>query len=671
MATNPPTAPAPLKPRQRQAPPSLLACIACRKKHLKCDAKMPVCSRCENKNIDCVWAQSRRGYKGPRRSTHAAPETIEALPRVSSNPNQAYNVPETSIISAFTVRGPDLHTHEHPFAPHLPDVSNLASGPSDVIVPTEPNVVCSQAPTGSVTEFHSYHGAASAIPGHGDIGLYTFSESSGSFGNSPAYLSGSTTSASTAGDTGSSVSSIHKVGDPLLDAFYTSFYPAHPFVVPPQYYSRDVSAIPDYQQNVLRFIGSHFVPGASQGSLQFAALVAMSDSTPDDGHKVQSMLLLSMAFFARFEAPQGIEALQAAISLALRLGMNRKTYGSFNSRGNEVIEESWRRTWWNLYAVDGLVSAIDGLGWVSMLRDVTSDVPLPCECSDYMECRPSLSNKSFYDLQNRVFDDTNYPWSSFAYEVEAVRLMHNVMQSRIHDQTFSDAEVEALDASLSGFQYSLPLSKRDLAEQDGKIDEVLFAAQMIVHWATILLHRPRSSLTSLGNPYETVCSQGDLSTAPVLPRTTHTSKAIRAANEISKMTSMRVPLSVHSPCFTCAISKAAMVHLPAYTLETSQLAASTIQERLRLAVSALNKMGDVWPMAKMVKVQVSQYAREVLTIPRSPECEAVIGFCIQQNDLAAFQDDSWLDLLGKFEPTGTPPMGYDNMLNFNTENGIS
>lgn len=632
---------------------------------------MPVCSRCENKNIECVWAQSRRGYKGPRRSTQAAPETIEALPHVSSAPNQPYSVPETSIISAFTVRGPDLHTHEHPFAPHLPDVSNIASGPSDVIVPTEPNVVSSQAPTGSVSEFHAYHGGAPAIPGHGDIGLYTFSESSGSFGNSPAYLSGSTTSASNAGDSASSVSSIHKVGDPLLDAFYTSFYPAHPFVVPPQYYSRDVSAIPDYQQNVLRFIGSHFVPGVSPGSFRFAALAVMADSTPDDGHKVQSLLLLSMALFARFEAPQGIEALQAAISLALRLGMNHKAYGSFNNHGNEIIEESWRRTWWNLYAVDGLVSAIDGLGWASMLRDVTSDVPLPCECSDYMECRPPPSNKSFYDLQNRVFDDTNYPWSSFAYEVEAVRLLHNVLQSRIHDQTFSDAEVEALDASLSGFQYSLPLSKRDLAERDGKVDEVLFAAQMIVHWAIILLHRPRSSLTSLGNPYETVCSQGDLSTAPVLTRTAHTSKAIRAANEISKMTSMRVPLSVHSPCFTCAISKAAMVHLPAYTLETSLSVASTIQERLRLAVSALNKMGDVWPMAKMVKVQVSQYAREVLTIPRSPECEAVTGFCIQQNDLAAFQDDSWVDLLGRFEPTGTPPMGYDNMLNFNTESSIS
>jgi hypothetical protein len=671
METGLPTPPPTVKPRQRQAPPSLLACMACRKKHLKCDAQTPVCSRCENKNIECSWAPSRRGYKGPRRSAQAAPETTEALPNVSREPIQRYNAPETSIISAFTARGPDLHTHEQPFAPHLPDAANIVSRSSDVIVPAEPNVVTGPGPTGSVPEFHAYHGGAPALPGNGDIGLYTFSESSGSFGNSPAYLSGSTTSASNAGDSASSVSSTTKVGDPLLDAFYTCFYPAHPFVVPPQYYSRDASAIPDYQQNVLRFLGSHFVPSASPDSFRFAALAVMSDGTPDDGHKVQSLLLLSMALFARFEAPQGIEALHRAVTLALSLGMNHKTYGSYHSHGNEVIEESWRRTWWNLYAVDGLVSAIDGLGWVSLLRGVASDVPLPCECNDYMECRPSLSDKSIYDLENRMFDESNYSWSSFAYEVEAVRLLHNVLQSRSYDQTYSDAEVEALDASLSGFQLSLPPSKRDLAERDGKVDEVLFAAQMIVHWAIILLHRPRSSLTSLGSPYETVCSQGDLSTAPVLPRTAHTSKAIRAANEISKMTSLRVPLSVHSPCFTCAISKAAMVHLPAYTLETSLSAASTIKERLRLAVSALNKMGDVWPMAKMVKMQVSQYAREVLTVPRSPECEAVTGFCIPQNEFTAFLDDSWVDLLGRFEPTGTPPMGYDNILNFNMESGVS
>jgi Fungal Zn(2)-Cys(6) binuclear cluster domain/Fungal specific transcription factor domain len=678
MSTSPPkaaAAPTPVKPRQRQAPPSLLACIACRKKHLKCDAQMPVCSRCENKSIECVWTQSRRGYKGPRRSTQPIPETVETLPpNSSSDLHPPYGVPETSVTSAYSARGPDVHTHQHPFAPHLADAALTVPALSGSIPQPEPNNVSSQVSTGSVAEFHAYHSAV-AFPGQGEAGLYTFSESSGSFSNSPGYLGGSTTSTSTStsnsGDTASSVYSAHKLGDPLIDAFYTCSYPAHPFVIPPQYYGRDPSAVPNHLQNVFRFVGSHFVPGACPGSLRFAALATISDAVPDDGYKVQSLLLLSMALFARFEQPQGFEALQTAINLALRLGMNHSTYGSFNGQGNEVLEESWRRTWWNLYTVDGLVTAIDGLGWTSILRDVPSDVPLPCECNDYLECRPSLSNKTLFDLQNRIFAEDNHHWSSFAYEVEAVRIMHNVLQARTPDQRFNDADVEALDASLSGFQFALPASKRDFAERDGKIDEVLFAAHMIVHWAIILLHRPRSSLTSLGNPYETVCSNGDFPTAPILSRATHTSKAIRAANEISKMTSIRVPLSVHTPCFTCAMSKAAMVHLPAYTLETSLVAARTIKERLQLAISALTTMGEAWPMAKMVKVQVSQYAREVLTIPRTPASEALMGFSIQQNELTAFNDDSWVDLLGRFEPIGTPNIGYDNMQTFNMEAGIS
>ena len=670
MESSPPMAPTPVKPCRRQAPPSLLACIACRKKHLKCDAKIPVCSRCENKSLECIWTQSRRGYKGPRRSTQALPDTSETLPDSSNDSHPPYSLHDTSATAAFDARGSDLHPHEQSFAPHPADVARSVSASSGSIPQIESIAASTQVPAISVADFRAYQSAA-VFPGNGEVGLYNFSESSGSFSNSPGYLSGSTTSASTSGETASSIASTHKLGDPLVDNFYTCFYPAHPFIVPPQHYARDPSAVPGHLQNVIKFIGAHFVPGACSGPLPLAPLATISDNAAEDVYKVQSLLLLSMALFARFEVPQGIEALQTGINLALRLGMNHRSYGSFNSHGSEILEESFRRTWWNFYIVDGLVSAIDGMGWTSILRDVPTDVPLPCECTDYLDCRPRLSNKSLSDMQNRFFADENQSWSSYAYEAEAVRIMHNVLQSRTFDQRFADTDVEALDASLSGFQFSLPVSKRDLAERDGKIDEVLFAAHMIVHWAIILLHRPRSSLTSLGNPYETVCSQGDLATPPVLSRATHTSKAIRAANEISKLTSMRVPLSVHTPCFTCAISKAAMVHLPAYTLETSPSAASTIKERLQLAVSALTAMGEVWPMAKMVKVQVSAYAREVLMIPRTRAAEAVVGFSIQQSELAAFDDDSWVNLLGRFEPIGTTHLGYDNAHNYNLETGVS
>lgn len=37
------------------------ACIGCRSKHIKCDSKEPVCSRCELDKRECVYLKSRRG----------------------------------------------------------------------------------------------------------------------------------------------------------------------------------------------------------------------------------------------------------------------------------------------------------------------------------------------------------------------------------------------------------------------------------------------------------------------------------------------------------------------------------------------------------------------------------------------------------------------------------
>src|SRR5690242_17525395 len=69
----------------RNRPPSLLACTACRKKHLRCDAQMPVCGRCLDRGIQCVYIESRRGYKGPRRNS----ETKESSQRTTPSPTDS------------------------------------------------------------------------------------------------------------------------------------------------------------------------------------------------------------------------------------------------------------------------------------------------------------------------------------------------------------------------------------------------------------------------------------------------------------------------------------------------------------------------------------------------------------------------------------------------------
>ncbi|RPA80668.1 hypothetical protein BJ508DRAFT_415329 [Ascobolus immersus RN42] len=43
--------------------PVTAACLECRKRHLKCDGRQPVCSRCESMSVGCNWMRSRRGGK--------------------------------------------------------------------------------------------------------------------------------------------------------------------------------------------------------------------------------------------------------------------------------------------------------------------------------------------------------------------------------------------------------------------------------------------------------------------------------------------------------------------------------------------------------------------------------------------------------------------------------
>lgn len=53
--------------KQKPRHPSSLACVPCRHRHLKCDALMPVCSRCQATGTECFYVRSKRGLR-PKKS---------------------------------------------------------------------------------------------------------------------------------------------------------------------------------------------------------------------------------------------------------------------------------------------------------------------------------------------------------------------------------------------------------------------------------------------------------------------------------------------------------------------------------------------------------------------------------------------------------------------------
>ena len=288
--------------------------------------------------------------------------------------------------------------------------------------------------------------------------------------------------------------------DALIDMYYSKFNGGHPFLVPRKLLRMKPTLYPPYLKTTMQFVASHFLLGHTQGSLRIAAESILSAQIAENGHKVQGLMLFGMSLFARFEQDSALTVFNRAIDLALSLGMNSKNFALNHGVGNPIIEESWRRTWWELYMVDGILASLNSVQHVFRLQNIQTDVPLPGEEINYAQCQPTHTLRSQSDFLDRSFAMESYPYSSMAYKIEAVRLMGKVV--RVGFAT-SDEQVEGLDTNLASFALSLPPNKRHIVERGGTVDEVLFSTHNIIDCALIMLHRPRSSLPFIRNHYPT------------------------------------------------------------------------------------------------------------------------------------------------------------------------
>jgi hypothetical protein len=169
-----------------------------------------------------------------------------------------------------------------------------------------------------------------------------------------------------------------------LEAFFYHFHPAHPFVLPRDtfYLLRKERPI-DHLEACMRYVGSFYVPQAPTVALGLEA--ERSVYHPDcrkDGVRVQAMLILSIGLDGYTYQEKALQILIDAQALALELGMNKREYAYMNGGGSEVLSESWRRTWWELYLVDGMIAGVHQKSSFPM-KDIPADVALPCEEKEY------------------------------------------------------------------------------------------------------------------------------------------------------------------------------------------------------------------------------------------------------------------------------------------------
>jgi hypothetical protein len=170
-----------------------------------------------------------------------------------------------------------------------------------------------------------------------------------------------------------------------MEAFFRYFNSSHPFLPPRSYLLELLRTRPLARlEAAIRYVGSNYVKDASKEYiLQEVTSLLSSKDVARDGFTVQAMLLLAIGLDGNCELKKASDLLIQAQDLALEIGMQLRDFAEINGEGSSVMEESWRRTWWELYAVDGMIAGVHQQSSFR-LNEMPSNVLLPCEEQEYI-----------------------------------------------------------------------------------------------------------------------------------------------------------------------------------------------------------------------------------------------------------------------------------------------
>ncbi|TXB98596.1 hypothetical protein FocTR4_00012787 [Fusarium oxysporum f. sp. cubense] len=559
--------------------PLLTSFLSQRGRHLKCDGVNP-CSRCLSSGSDCVYVASRRGYKGPRRNTVQKPgkkhgvspartRTRSGESSVTSRPERSASLGSSLFLSPNM--GDDMFKSplSTPFLDPALDASNSMESDMSFFGPYDP----ADTSTDMFNLFTS--------PQHEHVVTHV-----------PALT----------------------LPERCIDSFYNHFHAAHPFVFPKEsllMISHESSVMPVLA--VMRWIGSLHIPACSERGrfFQEAHQLIYEPRRRKDGFLVQALLLLLIGLDGQGQQDQARQILSGLERISVDIGLNTRSYATTYGRGIPMMEESWRRTWWELFIVDGLIAGVHR-STNFLLFDVASDVALPCEEYEYLS--GDIPEPMYLrDMNESDFSGTSQEFSSFAYRIQATQNLGRLL--RIPPVSGPDDEsLRNIQTMLTSWRVSLPKSKADALRQYGHFDEMLFQAHMITHATSILLHQPYSQLNSIlsqsnnqADQYDSVSSRDDFNN--------HTKNIIQAATEISKLVTHRVSLLSHSHFFSYVVTMSSIIHLNRWAIFTPDTE-NNLRQVLRLNIGALSRMSLVWSASERESSSVKSMARSIYQVKK-------------------------------------------------------
>ncbi|KAI8939608.1 hypothetical protein NX059_003370 [Plenodomus lindquistii] len=405
--------------------------------------------------------------------------------------------------------------------------------------------------------------------------------------------------------------------DRLLELFFENFWPSFPCVLPYHFLqARRMNS--DHGMHtllpVLMWIGSIYASWTPSEPYFEAAVAAVRTSilaqTP---FNVQALMLYAIALYHYDVQQEGREKMDAAVTMALQLHMNERSFARTYGEANPVLEESWRRTYYLLKVANQHFSIVNNMPFYELLT-VPCNVDLPCD-DEYFESGQIPPVATWAEYENREFADVEVVYSSIVYLCDVANVVAHVMSTFIATGSFTEAIIDSADAKIAAWIGLLPTCKKDPMRCDGSMDEVMFMAHMVFVITLTTLHRPCSSLAY--SPAE-LLTEAFLSPAPFAittkaARSSHTARVLKAAEILTKLLSIPCAVEKHSILSMTILAQLAAVQVSACNDLLQDYAQSIGRDRIRLIIGCLNSMGTLWPLAKRLVKEARTIARADLT----------------------------------------------------------
>jgi hypothetical protein len=170
----------------------------------------------------------------------------------------------------------------------------------------------------------------------------------------------------------------------VLNSYYSRCHPSHPFLPPRPLLQHLLSSKPlSFLESAIRYSTACFVPRqtthfhipdcivneviATYSYDKYAGI-----QTP---FMLQTLLILAIASGTQGHTERAATLMSHVRELALRLGLNGAEFAVVYGEGNPLLEDSWRRTWWEAYVIDIMQNGIHSRE--APLDEVEIDVLVP------------------------------------------------------------------------------------------------------------------------------------------------------------------------------------------------------------------------------------------------------------------------------------------------------